>query len=544
MPSRSSRPLQLPFVAGDRWLGLEFPPDLTLDSDRLLYTAHFAVPFDAGAPQCGLLLDEWTETIPTDAVDTGITFHYDRPNSEAPQTMLLVTPSEFRGAWQWNDLVDALNETLDLAKRRVIEPAHLDASPYAPLLPATVAASQARQLTIAADLALNNAVALGPRARTMAANSSPPTLRRSWPRVPHPGVTLWNRLEGRPRAERFDRALRAEVRDALWMLAKQWQVGEFRGDDAGSPILAKARIETTRLTRYRPANGPVEPFDAAVPLEAIVERMPLALSQGGQEIALDLRLLLGRQWQKLIGSVAAATLPSLHHALPDSRRRIRRRPRMRGTCAHPEAWSAFAAVAGRRMDGAKLYAYLKDSAAHRASDGIARHRHGQKRSRSARRSVRALGRAALHAAGGRFRMGSRATRVCVRVLPHREAAQEKVLACDEYFRGRIDWYNFDIDAAAATLGEGTAVSEPPKRTTLTMLPTQATFHGMPNTRWWAFEDGRTNFGDVSPDTTDLGKLMLLEYRARLCERLAGRTLHGRGRLARQRARARRDERVR
>ena len=34
---------------------------------------------------------------------------------------------------------------------------------------------------------------------------------------------------------------------------------------------------------------------------------------------------------------------------------------------------------------------------------------------------------------------------------------------------------------------------------------------MPNTRWWAFEDGRTNFGDVKPDTTDLAKLLLIEF---------------------------------
>ena len=64
-----------------------------------------------------------------------------------------------------------------------------------------------------------------------------------------PGITIWNRLEGRPRAEKFDRALRAEVRDPLWMLTRQWQMGEFRGDDAGSPIFAKVRIETTRLTQ-------------------------------------------------------------------------------------------------------------------------------------------------------------------------------------------------------------------------------------------------------------------------------------------------------
>ncbi len=151
--------LQLPNIPGDRWLGLEFPPDLQLDTDRLLYTAHFAQPFNKNERQCGLFVDEWTEIIPGSTVETGITFHYDRPNSEAPQAMLLVTPSEFRGSWRWNDLVDALNETLDLAKRRAIEPKHIDNSPYAPFLPATVVATQVRQLTIAVELGLNNRIA-------------------------------------------------------------------------------------------------------------------------------------------------------------------------------------------------------------------------------------------------------------------------------------------------------------------------------------------------------------------------------------------------
>ena len=48
-----------------------------------------------------------------------------------------------------------------------------------------------------------------------------------------PTVTTWNRLEARPRTPNFDRALRAEMRDPLWMLTKQWQMGEFRGSDAG-----------------------------------------------------------------------------------------------------------------------------------------------------------------------------------------------------------------------------------------------------------------------------------------------------------------------
>jgi hypothetical protein len=150
--------MQLPFIPGDRWLGLEFPPTQKLDQDHLLYTAHFAVEFDKTKRQCGLLLDEWTETIPMRELETGIAFHHDRPDCEAPQTMLLVTPSQFRGSWQWQDLVDALNETLDLAKLRAIEPRRIDQSAYAPFLPATIMASQVSQLTIAANLALNNRV--------------------------------------------------------------------------------------------------------------------------------------------------------------------------------------------------------------------------------------------------------------------------------------------------------------------------------------------------------------------------------------------------
>lgn len=152
--------MQFPFTPGERWLALEFPATQKLDHDCLLYTAHFAAPFNKAGRQCGLLLDEWSEVIPTSEVDTGVTFHHDRPNCEAPQTMLLVTPADFTGAWRWDDLIDALNETLDFAKRRAIEPRRIDQSAYAFLLPATVMASQFSQLTIAANLALNNNVAV------------------------------------------------------------------------------------------------------------------------------------------------------------------------------------------------------------------------------------------------------------------------------------------------------------------------------------------------------------------------------------------------
>ena len=78
--------------------------------------------------------------------------------------MLLVTPSAFRGSWQWADVVDALNQTLDLAKRRAVEPVHVDSGAYAQFLPATVMAVTISQLTISANLALNNDLAQWVRA--------------------------------------------------------------------------------------------------------------------------------------------------------------------------------------------------------------------------------------------------------------------------------------------------------------------------------------------------------------------------------------------
>jgi hypothetical protein len=44
-----------------------------------------------------------------------------------------------------------------------------------------------------------------------------------------------------------------------------------------------------------------------------------------------------------------------------------------------------------------------------------------------------------------------------------------------------------------------------------MIPKPVTFSGMPNTRWWSFEDKKTNFGDIDASTTDLAKLLFMEF---------------------------------
>jgi hypothetical protein len=44
-----------------------------------------------------------------------------------------------------------------------------------------------------------------------------------------------------------------------------------------------------------------------------------------------------------------------------------------------------------------------------------------------------------------------------------------------------------------------------------VVPGEVRFSGMPNPRWWSFEDGRTDFGAMSPDSTDLVKILFLEF---------------------------------
>jgi len=151
-------PIQFPYEPNAPWLAMQFPPAYQVNSDRLLYTACYTTPFNSAIRQCGLLLDDWSEIIPAATHTTGLTFNFKRPDNEAPQAILMVTPATNSGQWVWADLVGALNETLDLAKKRAVEPSQLDSTPYAPLLPATVMAATLYGITISTCLSAANGV--------------------------------------------------------------------------------------------------------------------------------------------------------------------------------------------------------------------------------------------------------------------------------------------------------------------------------------------------------------------------------------------------
>lgn len=325
-----------------------------------------------------------------------------------------------------------------------------------------------------------------------------------------PTITMWNRLEGRPKTDNFERALKAEVRDALWMLTKQWQAGEFRGDDAGWPVFAKVHVHTTQLTKYQPAGGDAEPFDSSTPLEAKVEQMPIRWAIDGKKMCLDLRMQLGRQWRKmLVHARLDKYVPLYLRVYP-----IELAPEDETgdiIYSHREAWQQHAAAAGRCIDGGELLLHLTSDASNRASDNIVK---GSKIATM----LNQLGDEFLRWFASIYHQPGRQAAWKPANLEYQVACsaplgkQEKVLSADQYCDGHLDWYSFDHDVNSSGL-EGMQASPLPVEDTITrsFIPSGVAFDGMPDTRWWALEDRKTNFGDIKPSTTDLAQLLLIEF---------------------------------
>lgn len=336
-----------------------------------------------------------------------------------------------------------------------------------------------------------------------------------------PTITAWNRMEGRPRTEDFDRALKAEVRDPLWMLSRQWQMGEFIGDDAASPVFAKVHLKTTALNKYQPGNSTAQALSSDVPLEVKVEHQAIPFQLMGQNASLDLRVMMGRQWLKLLKGLAFAQVTAQEAKQAYLTQYPIERPDPHDPqdileCAHLDAWQQKVALAGRGLDGYQLYVYLKADANHHAYDQLSLSLEASEQDeldQLAQRFIAWFEKLYYQplTEGNPSWQANRLEHQFACSAP--QGTNEKVLVADEYYHGHLDWYNLDIHPQLEELGEvpGLTDTDLEQSTTLSFIPSVVTFEGMPRTRWWEFEESKTNFGDIKPDTTDLNKLLLLDF---------------------------------
>jgi len=90
-------------------------------------------------------------------------------------------------------------------------------------------------------------------------------------------ITNWTRLEPDTQtnvlAVDLDEGVAAKLADPLWMLGRQWQMGELAGEDAASPVVAHLEASSYALTGLRNGDAPAVAYDVIVstPVEALVE---------------------------------------------------------------------------------------------------------------------------------------------------------------------------------------------------------------------------------------------------------------------------------
>ena len=73
--------------------------------------------------------------------------------------------------------------------------------------------------------------------------------------------------------------------------------------------------------------------------------------------------------------------------------------------------------------------------------------------------------------------------------------------------GAFDWFAFDLVAQSRT----PPAKPPTKNPSFTVIPTHVRFRGMPNAKWWDFENNVTDFGAIDVQRQDLPKFAAMDF---------------------------------
>jgi hypothetical protein len=313
-----------------------------------------------------------------------------------------------------------------------------------------------------------------------------------------PSLSIWHRLEPHMGDPELTAGLEAAVRDPAWLLARQWQVGEFRGSDGGSPVKAQIRTESVPLTSYRPGpTGAGRPLDPALPVEVHAEREDAVLGLRGA-------VQLGLQFEHMLRTAT----PSLAAHIPAFRTAYSISPTV-ATSESPDVVSErFRMVAaGRVTDGAELYRRARSTSNLSALPPLPSIS-GTDRQRLTE----------LISVFVKFRRGllSEATGDSAWISDQLEFdfsvgsetdAGNLALRAPGFGGGDLDWYSFSgsPQPISTTASASATVSD------RAFVPTNVTFHGAPTPRWWSFEDSQTDFGRLEVEKVELAKLVVMEF---------------------------------
>jgi hypothetical protein len=293
-------------------------------------------------------------------------------------------------------------------------------------------------------------------------------------------ITWWNRVEPRPSTGDITSPLQAKLRDPLWMLARQWQLGEFLGADSGSPAWVQLAERRGALTTWNAPNVAPTALVAA-PLEQQLEAEPFTPDLGTRiELGQILSRLLAEAGQADTAFLVAFPIAAVSADPTDAVDPVD--AQLRRVCA------------GRAIDGVVAYQAIKTSSASLPSTPAATIQAFVTWVESTLGPIGTVADASTwQPAQLQYAAGASAT----------VTTGTATLAITPGDDGLVEWSAFNL--VSTTAGAAPATSS------RSIVPAHVRFKGMPNARFWDFENGTLDFGDIKPDKRDLARLALMDF---------------------------------
>jgi hypothetical protein len=330
-------------------------------------------------------------------------------------------------------------------------------------------------------------------------------------------ITTWFRLEPLDQSSDLEASLTAPIADPLWLLHRQWQIGELHANDAGSPIAVTVDYQQTRLSRFRagPANvgteaGTVVDYDPQqLPLEVVVEAEPTrGLPDQHRRLAAEAGLAFLR--------LLSGGLGQLHQAYRDLfPLRAERSPRPE---ADPIGAEAAILLNRRAIDGDRLADRLRrfrDSHGGELTSLPADFPQGSHPADVLAAAVTWL--AWYDALIVEPPSGTPpATSTPPAWQPRRFEYQfatgcrlgtaSATFGATAFDDGYLDWPDLSVSADELDPPEASPVAA-----VHVSIPVPLAYAGMPAHRHWEIEDSRVNFASIQAGSTDIVRMLLTDF---------------------------------
>lgn len=306
-------------------------------------------------------------------------------------------------------------------------------------------------------------------------------------------ITSWIRLEPRTRDADLLPGTEARIHDPLWAIGRQWQLGELDGDDAGSAIAVRSRLDVARIDAMRAdPDAAWTSVDAGVPLEVAVHAAgidePHAAPQIGERI---------RRGRLLLRALAdAGVAPDVFQA----RYRLAVTDDQRAQLDESDR-RLLVAMTGRVPDGeqaARDLAPILAGGDLPASFGLGADTGA---AAAACRAWLARGVSTTTASTPTWRDDQLAHAFELRAGPF-------TLAATHQAGGAVRWFDVDLVATNNTATESFVT---------TNMPTRPRFRGMAARRYWELEDGAVHWPSLDAGPTDVARLLFVEFAISLAD---------------------------